>query len=58
MTAMPHSVLGAKPLETFFPSLAALPSVRTALRKEFGKDGSAIIAKMKAGEALTDEERL
>jgi hypothetical protein len=50
------NIFGAKPLESFFPSLAALPSVQTALRDEFGKDGSAIIAKMKAGESLCDEE--
>ena len=47
---------GAKPLESFFPSLAALPSVQTALREEFGEHGSAIIAKLKAGEPLSDEE--
>jgi hypothetical protein len=46
---------GAKPLESFFPSLAAHPSVQTALREEFGKDGSTVIAKMKAGESLSDE---
>src|SRR5262249_44142524 len=50
------NVFGAKPLESFFPSLAELPSVQTALREEFGKDGSVIIAKMKAGESLSDEE--
>src|SRR6516225_23891 len=50
------NIFGAKPLESFFPSLAVLPSVQTALREEFGKDGSAIIAKMKAGESLSDEE--
>jgi hypothetical protein len=50
------NIFGAKPLESFFPSLAALPSVQTALREEFGKDGSAIIAKMKAGESSSDEE--
>jgi hypothetical protein len=50
------NIFGAKPLESFFLSLAALPSVQTALREEFGKDGSAIIAKMKAGESLSDEE--
>jgi hypothetical protein len=51
-----ESLFGAKPLESFFPSLAALPSVQTALREEFGKDAPAIIAKMKAGEPLSDEE--
>jgi hypothetical protein len=51
-----NDIYGAKPLESFFPSLAALPSVQTALRKEFGKHGSAIIAKMKAGESLSDVE--
>jgi hypothetical protein len=30
--------------------------VQTALREEFGKDASAIIAKLKAGESLSDEE--
>jgi hypothetical protein len=51
-----NDIFGAKPLESFFPSLAALPVVQTALRDEFGKDGSAIIAKMKAGESLSDEK--
>jgi hypothetical protein len=49
-------IYDAKPLETFFPSLAVLPSVQTALSEEFGQDASAIIAKMKAGESLSDEE--
>jgi hypothetical protein len=30
--------------------------VQTALREEFGEGSSAIIAKMKAGESLSDEE--
>ena len=48
---------GAKPLESFFPSLAALPSVQAALTEELGKDGLTIIAKMNAGETtLSDEE--
>jgi hypothetical protein len=51
-----NDIFGAKPLESFFSSLAELPSVQTALREEFGKDGSAIIAKMKAGELLSDKE--
>jgi hypothetical protein len=51
-----NDIYGAKPLESFFPSLAAVPSVETALRKEFGKDASAIIAKLKAGESLSDKE--
>jgi hypothetical protein len=46
----------AKPLESFFPSLVALPSVESSLRKEFGKDASAIIAKLNAGEPLSNEE--
>jgi hypothetical protein len=46
-----NNFFGAKSVESFFPSLAALPSVQTALREEFGKDSSAIIAKMKAGES-------
>jgi len=50
------NIFGANPLESFFPSLAALPSVQTALREESGKDGSAIIAKMEADESLSDEE--
>lgn len=41
--------------KSFFPSLAALPTVQTALREEFGKDASAILAKLKAGESLSDE---
>jgi hypothetical protein len=53
---MINDIYDAKPLESFFPSLAALPSVLTALREEFGKDASAVIAKMKAGESLSDEE--
>jgi len=48
--------LGARPLESFFPSLAALSCVQTALTEEFGKDASAIIAKMKAGGSLSSEE--
>jgi hypothetical protein len=51
-----NDIFGAKPLESFFPSLAALPSVQTALREEFGEGSSAIIAKLKAGESLSDEE--
>jgi hypothetical protein len=51
-----NRILGAKPLESFFPSLVALPSVQTALRKEFGKHAPAIVSKMKAGESLSDEE--
>ena len=47
---------GAKPLESFLPSLAALPSVQAALTEEFGKDGLTIIAKMNTGETLSDEE--
>ena len=47
---------GGKPLESFLPSLAALPSVQTALTEKFGKDASAIIAKLKADAALSDEE--
>jgi hypothetical protein len=50
------SILGAKPLESLFPSLAALSSVQTALRKEFGKHAPAILAKMKAGKSLSDQE--
>ena len=49
-------IFGDKPLKSFFPSLAALPSVQIALRKEFGKDVSAIIAKMKVGRVLSNEE--
>ena len=48
--------LGEKSLESFFPSLAALPSVRTTLRREFGKRAPGILAKMKAGVSLSDEE--
>jgi hypothetical protein len=33
-----NDIFGAKPLESFFPSLAGLPSVQTALREEFGKE--------------------
>jgi hypothetical protein len=51
-----NDIFGARPLESFFPSLAALASVQTALIKEFGKDGSTIITKMKAGESLSYEE--
>jgi hypothetical protein len=53
---MINDIYDAKPLEWFFPSLAPLPSVQTALRADFGKDASAIVAKMKAGGSLSDEE--
>jgi hypothetical protein len=53
---MTQSIFGDKPLESFFPSLAELPSVQTALEAEFGKNVSAIIAKMKAAESLSEEE--
>src|SRR6266481_7585127 len=49
-------ILGAKSLESFFPSLAGLRSVQTVLRKEFGKRAPAIVAKMKTGRSLSDEE--
>jgi hypothetical protein len=51
-----NRILGAKPLESFFSSLAGLRSVQTALRKEFGKHAPAIVVKMKTGESLSDEE--
>ena len=51
-----NRIFGAKSLESFFRSLATLPSVQTALRKEFGKHASDIVAKMKAAEPLSDEE--
>ena len=51
-----NDIFGAKPLKSFFPSLAGLPSVQAALKEEFGKDGLTVIAKMNAGETLSDEE--
>ena len=50
---MSQSIFGAKPLESF---CSPVPSVRTALRKEFGKGAAAIIAKIKAGQSLPAEE--
>ncbi len=53
---MINDIYDARPLESFFPSLAALASVQIALREKFGKVASVIVAKMKAGEPLSDEE--
>jgi hypothetical protein len=48
--------LGAASLDTFIPLLASLASVRRALRKEFGETTGSIVAQLKAGQLLSDEE--
>ena len=49
-------LLCTAPLDTFFPSLASLASVQRALRKEFGETTGNIVAQLKAGQLLSDED--
>jgi hypothetical protein len=45
-----------KPLESFFGRLAGLRVVQIALRQSFGKGTGAILAKLKKGEPLLDND--
>jgi hypothetical protein len=47
---------GRRPLESFFPTLAALGSVRARLRAKFRGWTQAVLAKLKAGLPLSEEE--
>jgi hypothetical protein len=49
-----NRIFGAKSLESFFQSLATLPSVQTALRKEFGKHASESDEELGARDTIYD----
>jgi hypothetical protein len=49
-------LFGARSLDSFFPTLASLTSVQAALCAEFGEGTEEILAKLKAGLPLSDNE--
>jgi hypothetical protein len=55
-TSLGNGYLGDKPLEFFFPSLAESLPVQKALSEQFGERAPSIVAKLKAGQSLSDEE--
>jgi hypothetical protein len=53
---MPSFLETKKPLESFFARLAGLPVVQVALRQRFEKRTGAVLAKLKKGEPLLDDD--